>query len=407
MNKIIVHGGTPLRGEIRVSGSKNAALPIVFACILINGVSEIKNLPDVGDVRVALQLLCAFGAKIEKKGNTVLINTQNLYYKDPDPNLVSKIRASTYLLGACLSRFGIAKIMPFGGCSFSLRPIDMHISACRSYGASLSDNIIVSDGLKGTEISFNKASVGATVNAILLGVSAQGDTVIRGCAVEPHIDLLIEFLLSCGADIVRRGREIYISGRALHGGKIKIIGDMIEAGSYISLGLMCGNGLRILDCPIDDMAAILSTFKAIGGDIKLEDKSVYVDRIIKGNCISVFATPYPGFPTDLQPILAPLMAIANGGVITDEVWPSRFGYLSSLHSFGIKSEVCDNVARISKSNIHSGISTSPDLRGGMACLLSALYATDRSEIYNADIILRGYENLENKLCNIGADVNIV
>ena len=407
MYKIIVNGGCDLQGDIRVSGSKNAALPIIFACILTNGVSEIKNLPDVGDVRVALKLITSLGAKVKKNGDTTYINTTDLAYQDLDPDLVSKIRASTYLLGACLSRFGISKVMSFGGCSFSSRPIDMHIDACLSFGASFTDNILRTDFLVGTEISFRKASVGATVNAILLASTADGDSIIRGCAVEPHIDALIGFLTSCGAHIVRQGRDIFISGRSLHGGKITIIGDMIEAGSYITLGLICGNGVKILDSPIDDMLAITETFVNIGAEIYREGDCICVDRLRAGKRISVSATPYPGFPTDLQPIIAPLMAYAQGGVITDEVWPSRFGYLKSLENLGVKSNVCGNTAEIFKSNIVKGVAIAPDLRGGMACLLSALTAYGQSEIFHAEIILRGYEKLEEKLCAIGASINII
>lgn len=406
MKKIIVNGGRSLCGEISVSGSKNAALPIIFACILTNGVSEIENLPDIGDVRVALELLRSFGAVIEKKGNVTYIDTRNLSYTYPDPHLVEKIRASTYLLGSCLSRFGRCPIMPFGGCNFSLRPIDMHIAACLTLGARIEGNVLYADKLIGSEISFDKPSVGATVNAILLAASSHGETIIRSCAVEPHIDALVDFLVSCGASISRNGRETYIVGRELHGGRIKVIGDMIEAGSYLALGIMCRGDVRVLNCPVDHMSAVLSCISELGSEVYIQDGKAVIGEQKESKYVSITAVPYPGFPTDLQPIFAPLLASLSGGEITDTVWHTRFGYLSALSRFGIECQTEGNRAIIYKSIIHNGFATSPDLRGGMACLMSALCASGQSEIYSAEIILRGYEKLEQKLCSLGAEIKI-
>lgn len=406
MKKIVVSGGVKLNGAISVSGSKNAALPIIFSCILANGVSEIDNLPDIGDVRVALDLLRGFGAKIEKDGSKTLIDTRKISYKKPDPNLVSKIRASTYLLGSCLSRFGICHIMPFGGCNFSLRPIDMHIDACLALGGRVDNDTLLCDRLRGGDIYFAKASVGATVNAILLAASAEGETHIYGCAVEPHIDALIAFLNSCGADIRREGRALHIIGKSLRGGRIKVIGDMIEAGSYLALGAMCGGSIRVNNIPDGNMDSVFDGFFDLGAEITREKGSAIVRPLSFGNFLSVTADPYPAFPTDLQPIFAPLMASATGGVITDNVWPDRFGYLRSLETFGIKSEVQGNSARIFKSRITNGIAAATDLRGGMACLITALSAGGKSEIHSAELILRGYENLGQKLRAIGADIKI-
>ena len=407
MKKIVVNGGKKLEGDVVISGSKNAALPIIFACILTNGVSEIENLPDIGDVRVALDMLGSLGASVERRGSVTLIDTRQLRYVRPDPKLVSKIRASTYLLGSCLSRFGRCHIMPFGGCNFSLRPIDMHINACVALGGRKVDDTIIADRLSGGVIDFRQTSVGATVNAILLSAGAEGETLIRGCAVEPHIDSLIEFLRSCGADIVRQGRELRVQGRPLHGGRIRVIGDMIEAGSYLAVGALCGGSIRIVNTPTDDIAEINRCFEKIGARVRISNDSAFIDRITDYKYLSVTASPYPGFPTDLQPILAPLMAAGLGGMITDDVWPTRFGYLESLEPFKIKYDLDKNTARIYPSKIVSGISSATDLRGGMACLISALFAEGESEIYSAEVILRGYENLQEKLCNIGAEIKII
>ncbi len=406
MKKIVVRGGKKLSGEITVSGSKNAALPIIFACILIKGISEIENLPDIGDVRVALSILEGFGASVERREGITYIDTRHLSYSTPAGRLVSGIRASTYLIGSCLSRFGKCHIQSFGGCNFSLRPIDMHIDACRALGAVQIDDTIIAHRLCGAEISFRQPSVGATVNAILLATSAEGETLIRGCAAEPHIDALIDFLNSAGADITRRDRELLVKGRVLHGGKIKVIGDMIEAGSYLALGALSGGSVTLLEAPIDDMPLVISCLEDYGAEPKIHDGKIEISGSLQRNRISIFASPYPGFPTDLQPIFAPLMAAGEGGSITDDVWASRFGYLSSLSPLGVNYSVLGNTAELYPSTMSNGITASTDLRGGMACLITALFASGISEIYSADIILRGYENLENKLRALGAELKI-
>ncbi len=405
MKRIIVNGGRALGGEMQVSGSKNAALPIIFACILTHGVSEITNLPKIGDVSVALDIIRDLGAEVSQRGNITYIDTRNLSYRDPSPQLVRRIRASTYLLGSSLARFGRCPLMAFGGCNFSLRPIDMHLDACRALGAYSDGGTLYCDRLRGGNISFDKASVGATVNAILLSSACDGEVRISGCAVEPHIDALIEFLCSCGASITRRGRELYIRGRELHGGRITVIGDMIEAGSYLFLGLMSGGNIAVRNAPIGDMDSVLCTLTDMGASLHTEG-DILCGSLSRGNAISVITAPHPGFPTDLQPLLAPLLARHGGGAITDTVWPDRFGYLSSLSAFGISSSSEGGTAQIYPSQLHSGYTVAPDLRGGMAALISALCAEGQSIIDSAEVILRGYEGLLDKLSSLGADINI-
>ena len=405
MKKIVIEGGRRLSGEVKVSGSKNAVLPIIFSCILINGVSEIENVPDIGDVYVALQILSFLGADIKTEGEKTFIDTKNLTYREPPSNLVQGIRASTYLLGSCLSKFGRCPIMHFGGCNFSHRPIDMHISAALSFGATLEDGVLVADKLHPAEISFKKASVGATVNAILLAAGIEGRSVLRGCAIEPHIDALIEFLNSAGASIVRNGREIIIDGSRLNNGKIKIIGDMIEAGSYLALGALCGD-VSVTNAPIGDMTSIISAFSDMGTTIEKKTPCRLTPKVASPRKAKLIADPYPDFPTDLQPIFAPLMACLSGGEIIDNVWRDRFGYLSTLSAFGVEYRHQGNHALIMPSRIQSATVSAPDLRGGMAALICALVTNGRSVIYSADTILRGYEKLEEKLSAIGADIKI-
>lgn len=406
MKSFVINGSSPLSGTVSVSGSKNAALPILFASILTEGISKIDNLPDIGDVRVALDILAGFGATVERQGSAVFVNTSNLSYSTPDTSLVSRIRASTYLIGACLSRFGVCDLMCFGGCNFSARPIDLHILAAKALGAELEGNKFRANRLVGGEINLTKPSVGATVNAILLGVSAEGETVIRGFAKEPHIDSLIDFLLSSGAEILRSEGEMRIFGRKLHGGSIKIPGDMIEAGTFLALGAMSEDGILINGCPKGQISSAVDAVLALGGDAELVGDGVIARRGKNASFAELVAAPYPGFPTDLQPIFAFVMACLSGGIIRDTVWQSRFGYLDSLKKFGVNFRLFDGGAEVFHSQISPSTVTAPDLRGGMACIAAALAASGESVIRSAETVERGYENLCQKLVSIGANVRV-
>lgn len=406
MEKIIINGAPPLFGEVKVSGSKNAALPILFSTVITHGISVIENLPDIGDTAVALKILEELGAHIVRLGSVVYIDTRELVYSSPNNSLVSKIRASTYLIGACLSRFGECVLGDFGGCNFSKRPIDLHILACEALGASIDNDKITAKNLVGAEINFPKPSVGATVNAIILAAAANGETVIRGHAREPHINALVDFLISAGADIVFSETEIRIKGKPLSGGRATVIGDMIEAGTYLVAGLVTDGCVTVRGIHTQTMSALLNYLSSLGAELSVGEEDISVRR---GDCsypIRVIAEPYPGFPTDLQPIMAPLMACLSGGILRDTVWQSRFGYLREISAFGVRSSPVGQGYIIKKSVIKPALATSPDLRGGMACVLCALAAEGKSIIASAKTVLRGYENLEQKLRALGADVKI-
>ena len=405
MKKIIINGPASLCGRVDVSGSKNAALPILFACIIADGVSEIEGLPDIGDVRVALRILEEMGAVVIRRGKITSVDTRYMRYSLPDRDLISRIRASTYLIGGCLGRFGQCVLQSFGGCNFSSRPIDMHLDACRALGADINGDFLSAKRLVGAEICFNKASVGATVNSLLLTSVADGESVIKGVAKEPHIDCLIDFLISCGAQITKNDSEIKVVGKRLHGGKIKIIPDMIEAGSYLALGQLPQASIGVGNCPIGDMHSVRQALGEFGAEVYSVD-DITCSRLLSPKHFSVVARPYPDFPTDLQPIMAPLMATYCGGQITDEVWRGRFGYLRELFAFGINYTIDGGTASIYPSKIIPATVTAPDLRGGMACIMAALVASGYSEIYSADTVLRGYENLVDKLSALGADIKI-
>ncbi len=403
MGSFVINGGKKLSGEIFIDGSKNAALPIIFSCITINGVSVIDNLPEIRDVDVALRILSDFGAVIERSTGLVRIDTRNLVYKTPSDELTSKIRASSYLIGACLSRFGRAEIQHFGGCNFDSRPIDMHIYAAQTLGATLSGDVLSAKELHGGNVHFKNISVGATVNAILLAASADGRSRIYSYAREPHVISLIDFLKSGGADITVESEYIEICGKVIKDAYAKIIPDMIEAGTYIALSLMTDSRIKVVGADNGHLDSFITALEKAGAKIKSSESTILPEGQ-PTNYADIVTAPYPAFPTDLQPQTAALLAASSGGRITEGVWHNRFGYLDELSKFGVRVLRGDGYAEIMKSKIRSANATSPDLRGGVALLMCALSAQGESVIENSEIIKRGYGQIVSKLLRVGADI---
>ncbi len=404
MEDFIVEGGVPLVGDVKIDGAKNAVLPIIFATLLLDGVSVIKNVPDIIDVNNALQILADFGANINFSNNTLTIDTRSLNYKRVPLALMSSLRASIYLLGGCLARFGRYELSDIGGCNFDIRPIDMHISSAISLGATLDNGILLSKRLVGNTIVFLKTSVGATVNALLLSASAFGITKIINPAREPHIDTLIEFLKNAGAKIYKDAGRITVIGSSLHGSFITIPPDPIEAGTYLLLGPMTGGEVRVLSheglgYAKNKLINMGFTFDIKDGTVALKEDGVRYTEIMTG--------AYPLFPTDIAPLFAPLLAKYGGGKICEGVWYNRFGYLSELEKFGIKSRRFSHGCEIYKSKIHSADVTACDLRAGAAMLLTSLYAKGQSSIACASLIKRGYSGIDKKLLRLGARIKII
>lgn len=402
METIVIKGGRPLFGSVGISGSKNAALPIIFAALTARGVSRINRLPDIGDTRVAIDIIREMGAKVRRIGCAVYVDTSHISYTDPSPDSICRIRASTYLLGACLAAFGQCRIGDTGGCNFSYRPIDMHIEACKAFGGEISGDRITAPKLRGCRLHFRKPSVGATINALIMAASAEGETVITGHAKEPHVTSLADFLISAGADITFTEDEIRVVGRELHGGDITVIPDMIEAGTYITAGLLTGGRVAARGCSPSELSSYLEFLDSLGASLTVTESSVTASLDRPPKYTRITAEPYPAFPTDLQPIAAPLLSI-SGGEIRDKVWQARYGYLSALSPFGLKYEVNGEGASIAPSVIKRAHTSAPDLRGGMAAVLLALMAEGESRVEHAEIIFRGYERPIEKLLSLGAD----
>lgn len=405
MSRFIIRGAKALHGSIRVSGSKNAALPIIFSTLATDGVSRLYNLPDISDVRDALSIIGEFGAKVTREGGVTLIDTRDVGYVTPSLEKVRRIRASTYLIGACLSRFGRAELMPFGGCAFSVRPIDIHLDAARRLGAVIDGNTARAERLTGAEINLRLPSVGATVNSLIMAAGAKGRTAIGGAAKEPHVLSLISFLKSAGAGIRRQGDLITVEGGELHGGTAVIPGDMIEAGSFLAASIITKGRVSVSGFDISELSAFTSPLVRAGVIEDLTDGSIALVGRARRE-ISVTTAAYPGFATDLQPILATVLAASAGGRIEEQVWHTRFGYLDELARLGLSYRRDGNVARIFPSLIISGRARATDLRGGMAAVLLGLCADGESIIDSGELVLRGYDSLTEKLTLLGAEISL-
>lgn len=401
-----VTGGVPLRGEVDISGSKNAALPIIFATLVARGVSRIECVPKIGDTEVALDILRALGAKVEREGNALIIDTENVSYCEIEPFLVGAIRASTYLLGSCLGRFSRCSIYNFGGCKFSDRPIDMHLKALEAFGGIRDGDTVKAEVFHPADITFRAVSVGATINALILASAADGVSTIKCYAKEPHVIALCDFLSSAGAEIRFGEDKITVRGGRLHGGRARIIPDMIEAGTYLSAGLVTNGDVTVKNVNPEHLTAFIDALVKMGASVTMGADFIRAARGENSSFAEIFAAEYPGFPTDLHPIIVPVLASFAGGRVTDNVWRGRYGYLESLKSFGLNYILDDGVALISNSNLHPANATSTDLRGGMAALISALGAVGDSSIMQAEYILRGYEHPAEKLRALGAKISL-
>ena len=401
MSKIAVTGGKRLFGVIEPSGSKNGALPIIFASLVCKGVSRLHGVADIGDVAVALEIIENFGARTERFGDTLVIDARDAVYKKPPSALTSKIRASSYLMGACLARFGVFDLSDIGGCSFCNRPIDMHVKSALSLGAELKDGALYARKLVGGRIIFDKKSVGATINALIMASFATDEVEILGGAEEPHVRALAEYLVSAGAKIEFSSEKITVIPSELSGGEADIIPDMIEAGTYLLLAPLTEGKITVKNSANLELDSFFEALTDSG--ISVTQNGNDVTAYGAPSCpIRVKTAPHPGFPTDLQPQTAPLMAKYFGGIIDECVWQNRFSYLDTLNAFGVHSCKNDSRAIVLPSDLRRGKCDAPDLRGGAAALMCALSAEGDSEIGKYEIIKRGYDSLAAKLNSLGA-----
>jgi UDP-N-acetylglucosamine 1-carboxyvinyltransferase len=418
MKKILVRGGKPLYGNINISGMKNAALPIIFASILVGDRCVVENLPPVSDVELSLKILETMGATVERLGNnTVAIDTKNFVNGTSPVEMVSKLRGSTYLLGAELGRFGEARVGSSGGCDFGSRPIDQHIKGFCALGAKFESedtyNYVKAGpgGLYGTSVYLDIASVGATVNVMLAATLAKGKTTIENAAREPHIVDVANFLNMCGARITGAGTSVIkvVGVEELHGCNYTILPDMIEAGTYMAAVAASGGRVSIRGVIPKHMETVTAKLLEMGVDIEIYEDIITVSRYVRPGPANVKTYFYPGFPTDMQPQFAALLAVANGtSVVTESVWESRFQYVDELRKMGAEITVDGNRATINGvTRLKAAEVTATDLRAGAALIIAGLNAEGETKVAGVEKIERGYDDIVGKLKSIGADVELI
>ncbi len=417
LEKIVIAGGKRLVGEVNISGAKNAAVAIIPAAILIEGPCRIENIPNISDVSLIIDILYQMGATVKLiNKNTIELDCTRIRNVSPPYEIVRRMRASYYLIGALLGRFSRAQVSMPGGCDFGVRPIDQHIKGFEALGATVAlehgvVNARAESGLAGNPVYLDVVSVGATINIILAAVRAKGQTVIENAAREPHIVDLANFLNSMGAHISGAGTDIIkIKGvERLHGGSYSIIPDQIEAGSYMVMAAATKGDVLIKNVIPKHLDSISAKLVEMGVTIEEFDDSVRVSRTGPINRVNVKTLPYPGFPTDMHPQIAVLLAIAEGtSIINESVWPNRFRYVDELKRMGANITVDGTVAVVEGVN---GLSGAPvkacDLRASAAMVTSGLIARGVTEIEDIKHIERGYEDIVEKLRALGADIRKV
>lgn len=417
MDKFVIKGGTRLKGDVTISGAKNAAVAILPATLLVNGICTIENLPNISDVKIFCEILSTLGAKITwNTPNEITIDTRNIDCTNAPLEMTSKFRASYYLLGALLGRCGCAEVGIPGGCNLGARPIDQHIKGFEALGAKVD----VGQGkisakakkLVGTSIYMDIVSVGATINIMLASVLAEGTTTIDNAAKEPHIVDVANFLNSMGADIRGAGTDVIkINGvkELVKNGSYSVVPDQIEAGTFMLAAVASKGDILIKNCIPEHLDCVTAKILEIGGCVEDLGDSIRVYCNRRPSKATVKTLPYPGFPTDLQPQMGVVLSIADGtSIINESIWESRFQYTNELNKMGAKitaqgkSAFFEGVKELSGSPVYA-----TDLRAGSALIIAGIIAKGETPVFNIEHIDRGYENIEQKFRNLGANIQRV
>ena len=417
MEKLVITGPTPLKGEVNISGAKNSAVAILPATLLIDGVCVINNVPNIVDIKLSCEILEGLGAKIKWiDKNSLEIDTRNITKTVAPIELTRKFRASYYLIGSMLGRKKEIEVGLPGGCNLGPRPIDQHIKGFEALGANVEivgGNVKAkTDKLIGTSIYMDIVSVGATMNVMLASVLAEGTTTIDNAAKEPHIVDLANFLNTMGADIRGAGTDVIkINGvEKLTGGKsYSVVPDQIEAGTFMLAAVASRGDITIRNCITKHLECVTAKILEIGGNVEAGEDFLRVWCDKRPSKASIKSLPYPGFPTDLQAQMGVVLSIADGtSIINESIWESRFQYTNELNKMGAqitsqgKSAIFEGVEKLYGASVYS-----TDLRAGAALIIAGIIAEGRTEIYNLGHIDRGYENIEEKFRKLGANIERV
>ncbi len=414
MEKLVVNGKRKLFGEIVVQGSKNSTLPIIAAAVLCEGEIVLHNCPDLTDVTAAVNILKHLGCKIRREDKTLIIDATSIYTFEISETLMHEMRSSIVFLGALLARTGKALLSTPGGCEIGVRPIDLHLKAMRELGVKINEengNLFceAEKGITGTEITLNFPSVGATENVMLAASLGKGRTILNNAAREPEIKNLADFLTLCGAKIFFAGEgKIIIDGvQKLHGCEFYVISDRIVAATYMAAAAVTGGELDVLDFPVNDISPVLPVFNSCGCRITADENNLHIKAPKRLKPMGTVRTmPYPGFPTDFQAPAMAMAAVADGtAIFIETIFESRYKHVPELKRMGANISVEGSVAvvqgvsRLTSANVYAG-----DLRGGAALVIASLAAEGKTQIFNLKHIDRGYENIEENLSGLGAEI---
>ncbi|OAT81806.1 UDP-N-acetylglucosamine 1-carboxyvinyltransferase [Desulfotomaculum copahuensis] len=412
MEKLMIVGGNRLQGSLRASGSKNAALPILAACLLHAGTSVIREVPRLQDIATMCDVLVYLGARVEREGTVIRVDASSIQYTEVSEDLMRRMRASNLVLGALLGRFHRARISSPGGCNIGSRPMNLHLKGLRALGAVIEEKfgfISASAGrLQGVDIHLDMPSVGATENIMMAAVLADGTTVIRNAAKEPEVVDLQNFLNRMGARVKGAGTDVIrVEGvKKLYSVEHVVIPDRIEAGTYLVAAAVTGGDVTVTNIIPEHLEPLTAKLREAGVEVRANDDSLRVLARGRPRAVDIKTMPYPGFPTDMQPQMMALAAMAEGtSVITETVFENRYKHVSELRRMGAdirvegQTAIVKGVARLSGAPVEA-----TDLRAGAALVLAALAAENGTVLEGLEHIDRGYERFEQKLCGLGAKV---
>ncbi len=417
MKKIKINGGHSLSGELTISGAKNSVVALIPAAILADDLVILDGVPDISDVDSLIDILTIMGVKTSRDGETLTIDPRGLKNMPMPYGKINSLRASYYFYGSLLGRFGNATVGLPGGCDLGPRPIDLHLKAFEAMGATISyegNSMSLSAGdqkLKGTTIYMDTVSVGATINTILAAVKAEGRTVIENAAREPEIIDLATLLNNMGAHIRGAGTDIITIEHVdqLHGTRHQVIPDRIEAGTYIAMAAAIGQGVKINNVLYEHLESFIAKLEEMGVRMTISEDSVFVEAQDKLRAVTIKTSPYPGFATDLQQPLTPLLLKTNGqGFIMDTIYEQRVGHVAELANMQASIEVKGNrIAYWGGHPLQGSSVKATDLRAGAALVIAGLMAEGQTIITNVEFILRGYSNIIEKLRSLGADIELI
>ena len=417
MKKIVINGGRPLKGEVTISGAKNSVVALIPATILADDIVTLDGVPDISDVASLIEIMTIMGAKIERKEDSLIIDPRGVKNMPMPFGKINSLRASYYFYGSLLGRYGQATVGLPGGCDLGPRPIDLHLKAFEAMGAAMtmdgSSMKLATDGkpLQGANIYMDTVSVGATINTILAAVKAEGRTVIENAAREPEIIDVVTLLNNMGAHIRGAGTDIIIIDgvQNLHGTRHQVIPDRIEAGTYIALAAAIGEGIQINNVLYEHLESYIAKLEEMGVRMTISEDSIFVEKQTGLKAIQIKTSPYPGFATDLQQPITPLLLTAAGrGRIVDTIYEKRVNHVPELAKMGATiSTLNDHIIYDGPNQLTGSSVKATDLRAGAALVIAGLMASGTTEITNVEYILRGYSDIIHKLTQLGADIQLV